>query len=89
MQRRCAIKLVGKVQDVGLRALVAREARRQGFYGWVRNLSGGEVALEVEGEAAPVALFIAWLRAAPGPARPTNVEVSDIAPQGTHEFVIE
>lgn len=89
MRRRCLVKLEGKVQAVGLRAQVRREAARHNLGGWVKNQPDGSVALEVEGEAASVALFLAWLKGNPGYAKLQDADVSEIVPQGDQEFIIE
>jgi acylphosphatase len=44
----------GRVQGVGFRWYVVRRARELGVAGWVRNLPGGEVEIEAEGD--PTAL---------------------------------
>ena len=37
------VLIMGRVQGVGYRAWVAREANAAGLSGWVRNLSSGDV----------------------------------------------
>ena len=56
--RRMKQRLVvsGVVQGVGFRPFVYRLAHEEGLNGWVRN-AGGQVEIEVEGEAAAVAAF--------------------------------
>lgn len=89
MMRRCAVKITGKVQDVGLRAAISREANQNDLSGWIQNLPSGEVVLEIEGESVPVALFLVWLRQSPGHSQSSDVEVTDIAPQGSRGFSIK
>lgn len=51
-----AVRLVieGRVQGVGFRAWVDREARARQLAGWVRNLSGGGVETVLCGDDAVV-----------------------------------
>jgi acylphosphatase len=55
----------------------ADEARRLGVQGWVRNLPGGEVEGEVEGEASAVDAFLAWAQIGPPGARVERFDVED------------
>ncbi len=45
----------GRVQGVGYRDWMVREARRRGIAGWVRNGDGGEVEALVHGPAEALA----------------------------------
>ena len=71
----------GRVQNVGFRAATAREARRLGLAGSVRNLLDGRVEVEAWGEAAAVDGLVAWLRRGAPPARVTGVDL-DESPSG-------
>jgi len=53
----------GQVQGVGFRWTVERYAREQKLSGWVRNLSNGQVELEIEGEKESVETFFQKLHA--------------------------
>jgi len=44
----------GRVQGVGFRAFVAREAARRGLGGWVRNRRDGTVEALITGDAAAI-----------------------------------
>ena len=48
----------GRVQGVGYRAFVEREARSRGLTGWVRNRSDGSVETVIAGEEEDVASMI-------------------------------
>jgi len=71
----------GRVQGVGFRAYAAREARRLGLQGWVRNELDGNVLVLAEGEDRAADAFVAWLRHGPPSARVTGVDVEWIPPQ--------
>jgi acylphosphatase len=77
MAKTCAHLIIhGTVQGVFYRASAQNEARDLGLVGWVRNLPGGEVEAEVEGEAAAVDQFIDWCRSGPPGAQVTSVAVT-------------
>ncbi|HMM50696.1 MAG TPA: acylphosphatase [Burkholderiaceae bacterium] len=73
LQRRLTIR--GRVQGVGFRAALAREARRLGLAGWVRNRRDGSVEAVVAGEAALVEELIRWAGRGPSAARVDRVDV--------------
>jgi acylphosphatase len=64
----------GRVQGVGFRAFAAREARRLGVNGWVRNEPDGSVLILAEGEDAAADAFLAWLRHGPSSAHVRSVD---------------
>lgn len=55
----------GRVQGVGFRVAVLREARRRALDGWVRNRDDGAVEGVASGDAAQLASFHAWLERGP------------------------
>jgi acylphosphatase len=59
----------GRVQGVGFRAFVEREALKRGLEGWVRNRRDGSVEAVFKGEAAAVAAAIEACRRGPYSAR--------------------
>lgn len=63
------IRVKGRVQGVGFRHALRREAERNGVRGWVRNRSDGSVEAVVQGEAPAVARVIDWARRGPPAAR--------------------
>jgi len=68
-ERRLCVEIHGAVQGVGFRPYVYRLAGELGLYGWVINDTRG-VFIEVEGDAARLAVFLARLPAeAPAVAR--------------------
>jgi acylphosphatase len=63
----------GRVQGVGYRAWVDREARRLGLQGWVRNRRDGSVEAVFEGEEEIVTGMIASCRKGPPSSRVDGV----------------
>ena len=59
----------GRVQGVGYRAWVERQARTRGLEGWVRNTSGGNVEALFSGPENVVAEMVASCRRGPSSAR--------------------
>ncbi|TVQ33122.1 MAG: acylphosphatase [Phycisphaeraceae bacterium] len=49
---RYEVRLMGRVQGVGLRATASAIAREHGLVGWVRNEPDGSVMLVMEGDKA-------------------------------------
>lgn len=81
-RKRLRAKVRGVVQGVGFRAFVAREARRIGVTGWVRNLSDGSVAVDAEGREPQLRELQRSLRAGPPGASVERVEAEWLAPDG-------
>jgi acylphosphatase len=59
----------GRVQGVGFRAFVEREALRRGLEGWVRNCRDGSVEAVFAGDSAVVADMIETCRRGPRASR--------------------
>jgi acylphosphatase len=75
--RRVTIR--GRVQGVGYRAWVDRQARRLGLQGWVRNRRDGSVEAVFEGAEDAVANMIASCRNGPPSGR-----VDEVAEETAH-----
>ena len=71
------LRIHGRVQGVGFRYLLAREAERLGVKGWVRNRRDGSVEALLDGAPVQVDALIAWARIGPPAARVERVEVSE------------
>ncbi len=70
----------GRVQGVGFRWFVEREAHILGLAGWVRNNHDGSVEVLAQGTRDQLAGLHSRLREGPRAARVDAVEVSDAAP---------
>jgi len=73
--RRLSIR--GRVQGVGYRDAMRREALRLGVAGWVRNRRDGSVEAMVQGTAGQVAAIMAWVHRGPPTAMVLRVEEDD------------
>ena len=80
----------GRVQGVGFRWFVEREAHMLGIAGWVRNNHDGSVEVLAQGTRDQLVGLHSRLREGPRAARVDAVEVSDANPaQGLSSFRIE
>ena len=70
------LRIRGRVQGVGFRMYMQREAQRLDVNGWVRNRRDGSVEAVVQGESAGVEAVIEWARHGPPSARVTDVDVN-------------
>jgi acylphosphatase len=59
------IRLQGRVQGVGFRYSLRREAQRNGVSGWVRNRRDGTVEALLQGDEAAVERVVRWARRGP------------------------
>lgn len=69
------LRIHGRVQGVGYRAALQREAQRLGIRGWVRNRGDGSVEAMAAGNSLALAAFIAWCRTGPPGAAVSGVEI--------------
>ncbi|MBX3728407.1 MAG: acylphosphatase [Candidatus Sumerlaeia bacterium] len=75
----------GRVQGVGFRAFVVREAEQFGLTGWVRNLRDGGVEVWAEGPAEDLERLLEALGRGPSLARVTGVQADWRPAGGKHE----
>ena len=78
----------GRVQGVGYRYFVQREADARGVTGFVRNLPDGSVEVVAEADEPVIADLEAQLRRGPSVARVASVERAPISPRGDQGFHI-
>ena len=76
----------GRVQGVGFRWYVEREAQLIGVAGWVRNLEDGGVEVMAAGSGAQLAALYEKLEKGPRAARVDRVEVEDAAPMNGYKI---
>jgi len=80
------VLVAGRVQGVGFRWAVEREAGRLGVDGWVRNLADGRVEARLEGDDDAVDAIVAFCGDGPDTARVESVEVADVEPERPGDF---
>jgi acylphosphatase len=68
----------GRVQGVGFRYFVKRQAQSEQLCGYVRNLPDGRVEFLLEGARPAVARVIEQIRGGPAYARVDEVTIEDI-----------
>jgi acylphosphatase len=80
----------GRVQGVGFRWFVEREAHMLGISGWVRNNSDGSVEVLAMGTRDQLLGLRSRLQQGPRAARVDDVEEHEVKPiSGLHTFRIE
>lgn len=73
------LSIQGRVQGVGYRDAMCREAARLGVTGWVRNRRDGSVEAVVCGADEARHALIEWAHRGPAAARVTSVTVTETA----------
>lgn len=68
------LRIEGRVQGVGYRDWIGREALRHGLHGWVRNRPDGSVQALVAGPDAALGALLAAARRGPPLARVDRIE---------------
>jgi acylphosphatase len=77
------LRIYGRVQGVGFRVYMQREAQRLGVSGWVRNRHDGTVEATAHGAPDAVEALIAWARHGPPSARVTHLD--DTEDEGSYD----
>ena len=75
--KRVHVFVSGRVQGVGFRMFVQREARLLGLTGWVKNLPDGRVEALAEGPADKVAALLEKVKTGPRAAKVEKCDVQD------------
>lgn len=68
------LRIAGRVQGVGYRDWLQREARRHGISGWVRNRTDGTVEALLAGEEDALSAVLSACRRGPPMARVERIE---------------
>jgi acylphosphatase len=68
------LRISGRVQGVGYRDALRRQALARGLAGWVRNRRDGTVEAVLQGDARSVEKVIAWAQRGPPAARVDRVD---------------
>jgi acylphosphatase len=78
----------GRVQGVFFRDSTRREAERRGVAGWARNTPEDTVEAVFEGAPEAVEAMVEFVRAGPGHADVSQVDVHEEAPEALSGFDI-
>lgn len=70
------LRIQGRVQGVGYRDWLVREAERLGLSGWVRNRADGSVEAVIAGDEPAVQALLTACRRGPRMARVDGIEES-------------
>jgi acylphosphatase len=76
----------GRVQGVGFRYSLARQAQSRGVTGSAANRPDGAVEVVLEGEPEAVESLVRWCEAGPRGAAVERVEVAEEQPEGLRGF---
>lgn len=71
------IFISGKVQGVGFRAFIRREAAVLNIRGWAKNLIDGRVEAVIQGDKNKVAQMIEKIKEGPSYARVDNLKINE------------
>jgi acylphosphatase len=78
------LRVAGRVQGVGFRQALLREAVSHGLRGWVRNRRDGTVEALLQGDAAAVEAVIAWAHRGPPASRVDRVDAAPVIEDQRH-----
>lgn len=72
------IKVTGRVQGVGYRYYVQKQAHIFGLNGWVRNTADSGVLVMVQGDKEVIDTFIDYLRIGPTMSHVTGISAAPV-----------
>jgi acylphosphatase len=87
-ERAIRVIIKGRVQGVGFRAFIDREALRHGVAGWVRNRRDGTVEAVFIGDSEAISAMIAECRQGPALGDVRDVVVADYAGPELTKFTL-
>lgn len=82
------LRIHGRVQGVGYRESMRREATRLQLHGWVRNRADGTVEALIYGPAQAVECMSAWAETGPRFAKVEHVDIETADPPDHPDFLI-
>ena len=71
------LRIAGRVQGVGYREAMVREAGRLGVAGWVRNRADGSVEALIQGGPQALDALLAWAWQGPPSARVERIDAAE------------
>jgi acylphosphatase len=80
------IRVSGRVQGIGYRDALCREAEQRGVTGWVRNRSDGSVEALLQGAEEAVSALIAWARKGPPAAHVKELNTESPAREFARDY---
>ena len=86
---RVRVHIAGKVQGVGYRYFVQKNARELGLSGWVQNQTDGSVLAEFEGDSADVEQMITLCWSGPSMADVDSIDREELPLKNETEFRVK
>lgn len=83
------IYISGRVQGVGFRAFIRRQAAEFKIKGWAKNLTDGRVEAVIEGKKENIKQMIKQLKRGPSFAKVENVEINNKSLSHFNDFEIK
>lgn len=76
--RQYEVLVYGRVQGVGFRYAAQKQARSLGLKGWVENLQGGSVRIQIRGDSHSCTRFLQWCRTGPAYGWVESVDINEL-----------